>query len=155
MTEILINEGTLFHNLLLDEINQNITRIKEIKNHAKHLSNLFSTLNSEINLTCRQMFKRLKVDEEEDPNIIFLSKFTIDLLGEFSKKLNLVVKKIGNEVIDPMEQFSESQNQSYKQLLQKSGDMLASIEGNSSFLNELTKNFNLNQNLDMTEGEKN
>ena len=96
MTEILINEGTLFHNLLLEEVNKNSTRIKEIKNHAKHLSSLFSTLNSEINLTCRQMFKRLKVDEEEDPNIIFLSKFTIDLLGEFSKKLNLVVKKIGN-----------------------------------------------------------
>ena len=33
--------------------------------------------------------------------------------------------------------------------------MLASIEGNSSFLNELTKNFNLNQNLDLTEAEKN
>lgn len=67
------------------------------------------------------MFRKLKVDEEEDPSIIFLSKFTIDLLAELTKKLQLVVKKITNEVIEPMDQFCESQEQSYKALLEKSG----------------------------------
>lgn len=55
------------------------------------------------------MFKKLKFDEEEDPTIIFLSKFIVDLLAEMNKKLNFVAKKIKNEVMDPLDQFCESQ----------------------------------------------
>jgi len=49
-----------------------------------------------INSASRIMFKKLKFDEDEDPSIIFLSKFTVDLLGEMSKKLTLINKKIKN-----------------------------------------------------------
>lgn len=155
MTEILINEGTLFHNILLDETSKNVGRIAEITAQAANLNSLLTDFNSSINLTCRHMMRKLKVDEEEDQTVSFLSRFMIDLLGELSKKLNLIIKKIGNEVIEPMEQFKESQEQSYRGLLEKSGEMLATIEGNSSFLHELTKNFNLNQGLDLTDAEKN
>lgn len=60
------------------------------------LSDLFTGFSNSINVAGRTLFKKLKFDEEEDPTIIFLSKFTIDLIGEMSKKLNLVNKKIKN-----------------------------------------------------------
>ena len=57
--------------------------------------------------------------------------------------------------MQPLDQFLMSQQQSYKQLLEKSGEQLASIQANSSFLNELTKNFNINtKNADLNSNEK-
>ena len=96
MTEILINEGTLFHNFLMEEVDLNTSRTQEIQGHAKHLNQLFLDFNTSISQVSRKMFRQLKLDDKEDPSIVFLSKFTIDLLGELSKKLNWVVKKLGN-----------------------------------------------------------
>lgn len=112
MTELLINEGTLFHNILLNEVNKNQERIKEIGDLSKNLINLLSSFSQSLNQSCRQMFQKLKVDEDEDQSIIFLSKFIIDLLTELSKKLVVITKKIENEVLNPFEQFQLSQQES-------------------------------------------
>ena len=63
----------------------------------------------------------------------------------------VITKKIENEIVNPYDQFIMSQKESKKQLLSKSAEMLANLEANSSFLNELNKNFNMNRNLDMSE----
>ena len=150
----MINEGTLFHNILLNEISKNEERVNEIGSLSKNLITLLSTFGQSLNHSCRQMFQKLKIDEDEDQTIVFLSKFIIDLLTELSKKLVAITKKIENEIVNPYDQFIVSQKESKKQLLSKSADMLANLEANSSFLNELNKNFNMNRNIDMSENER-
>lgn len=48
----------------------------------------------ELSGACRNYFRKLKVDEHEDENIIFLSKFIVDILNELSKKIQIINKKI-------------------------------------------------------------
>jgi hypothetical protein len=96
MTELLINEATLFHNILLEEVNKNQIRVVEIEGLAKNLTSILSNFSQSLSFECRQLFQKLKVDEDEDQGIVFLSKFIIDLLNELAKKLMLITKKINN-----------------------------------------------------------
>lgn len=96
MTEQLINESQYLHNILIEETNRNIMRIQEINTLANTVSNLFTSFSNSVNGACRNLFKKLRYDEDEDPSIIFLSKFVVDMLGEITKKFNLVTKKVKN-----------------------------------------------------------
>lgn len=62
----------------------------------KNLGSVLTSFSESLNKLCRQMFKKSKNDEDEDPNIVFLNKFVIDLLVELTKKVNQVNKKIAS-----------------------------------------------------------
>ena len=121
------DRSQLLHNILLEQTNHNIARIAQIQNLSNTLAQLFNGYTNSINTACRNLFKKLKYDEDEDPTIIFLSKFVVDLLTEMSKKFSLVSKKVKNQVIDPLEQFYQSQRDSYAQLSLKSGQLFTQI----------------------------
>jgi hypothetical protein len=106
-----------------------------------------SNFSQSLSFECRQLFQKLKIDEDEDQGIVFLSKLIIDLMNELAKKLLLITKKISNEVTQPLNEFLDSQSESKKNLLSSSAEMLSCLEVNSTFLNELNKNFTLNNSL--------
>lgn len=73
-----------------------MARIHEIETLSLTVSQLFTTFANTITTACRNLFKKLRYDEEEDPSVIFLSKFVVDMLGEMAKKFGVVTKKIKN-----------------------------------------------------------
>jgi hypothetical protein len=99
---------------------------------------------SEISNACRNFFRKLKIDENEDESIIFMSKYIIDILNELSKKINIINKKIELDVIDPLNQFSNNQKLNHVQSLNKSEELLYSVQGNNEMLRELVRNYQIN-----------
>lgn len=94
MGELLIKEGTMFHSILADKLRCNEERTDEIKKFAESIIHLLGGFSGDIANACRNFFRKLKIDENEDENIIFMSKYIIDILNELSKKITIINKKI-------------------------------------------------------------
>ena len=110
----------MFHTILAEKFHCNEERTDEIKKFVESIIHLLGGFSSEISNACRTFFRKLKIDENEDESIIFMSKYIIDILNELSKKITIINKKIELDVIDPLNQFSHNQKLNHVQSLSKS-----------------------------------
>lgn len=144
MGESLIKEGTVFHTILAEKLHSNEERTDEIKKFATSIITLLGGFSTDLTSACRSFFRKLKIDETEDENIIFLSKYIIDILNELSKKIHSINKKIELDVVDPLNQFAQNQKNNHHQTLLKSEELLYRVQTNNDMLKELNRNYQIN-----------